>query len=322
MSGSRTGGGPAYVGAMIRRALPLLLIAFLAAAAPAQAMKAKIVPKGTAYAAEVKMTVEGTVNVEKHTRLETYRRCQSGASAKYKQDVVIGGSWTAKYNQVTVPIKNEQDLGRAFKKLHVPVTPTSPGKAGFLGSFAIGGYGPQTQGDGGDSDCAQQDYFTQGTLGTDPQSKATFIDQPHKFHGQTLLFSTFLLGLPGAPVPDTFTDSLGDPYSTDRLVGNVLTDVPDQEFTVETNFHDGLADFGAFAGDFDPDDLKFLERQKVVQLSDIVRSGEADCGTETNEDHDQGCTIKWSFKFTPKFTRHFLYRTSGITVAELFRTIR
>ena len=287
----------------------LLLAACLVLAPPAAAKTPKIVPKGTPYAAEVKMTVTGTVNVEEHHRLETYRRCESGVSAKYAQDVVIGGSWTAAYKQVTVPIKQERDLGRAYKKLHVPVTPTSPGKSGFLGSFSVGGYGPPTQGDGGDSDCARQDYFTQGTLGTDSPIKATFIDQPHKVGGNTFLFATFLLGLPGPASPATFTDSQGAPYSTDRLVGNTITDVPDQEFALDSNGHDDLADFGGFAGDFDPNILEALGGQKVVQIPDIVRSGESDCGTETNEDHDQACTLKWSFKFTPVLTRHFLHRT-------------
>lgn len=293
-----------------RVALPLLLSAALALVpGTAQAKKPKVVPEGTPYAAEVKMTVKGTVNVEEHRTFEQFHFCQSGADARYKKDVVIGGSWTAKYNQVTVPIKNEQDLGRAFKRLHVPITPTSPGKSGFLGSFAIGGYGPPTASDGGDSDCAQQDYFTQGTLGTDSPIKAMFIDQPHKFHGLTLPFATFLLGVPGPPSPATWTDSMGGQSSTDREIGNVITDVPDQELELENNGHNDVVDFGGFQSDFDLEILRHLEDQKVVQIPDLVRSGEKDCGSDSDELHTQSCTIKWSFKFTPVLTRHFLYKT-------------
>jgi hypothetical protein len=223
--------------------------------------------------------------------------------------VTIGGSWTAKYNQVTVPIKNEHDLGRAYKRLRVNVTATSPGTSGFLGSFAIGGYGPLTQSDGGDSDCAQQEYFTQGTLGTDSPIEALFLDQPHKFQGLTLPFATFVLGRPGPAAPSTYTDSLGGQNSTDRELSNVITDVPDQELELENNGHNDVIDFGGFQADFDTEILRGLERQKVVQIPDLVRSGEKDCGSDTDDLHTESCTIKWSFKFTPKLTRHSLYRT-------------
>ena len=69
---------------------------------------------------------------------------QSGVE---NQNVVLDVDWRVAYNQVTVPVADAKELGRAAKQLHLRVTPTSPGTdQGTTGTYDVSGFGPSGYG--------------------------------------------------------------------------------------------------------------------------------------------------------------------------------
>jgi hypothetical protein len=290
---------------MTLRAAVLVLVALAGQAAPAAA---RTVPKGTPYAAEVQLKVKGTVEVEETFDGEVYRQCPSGASSKQKLHTKVTGTWVATYNQVTIPVANEFELGRAYTRLHVPVTATSKGKGAFLGGFQIDGHGPATEGTGEESDCGSVDFSTAGLLGADPSVPPTFFDQPHKVNGVTEPYPLFVLGAPGTASPEMWADAEGTQRSVETQVLNTLTDVPEAPQTENATVYDN-ADFGGFAGNFDISNLRYLIKHRKYREGDIARIGQSDCNSDFTQDYKKECRLTWSFKYQPVITRHFLYKT-------------
>jgi hypothetical protein len=113
------------------------------AAAPASADKhpqGHILPAGTPYAAEVSFTIKHQIDIHIDYYYETFGVCSDGSSSTYRFSADYSFDWSVKYPQVTVPVATPEDLGKAYKKLHVKPTPTSTGTGGLAGgSYTISG---------------------------------------------------------------------------------------------------------------------------------------------------------------------------------------
>ncbi len=278
----------------------------VAAASPASAAASgghRVLPKGTPYAAEVIATIIGESHLV-FTSTETYFDICETESKVEDESNDYDLYWTARYPQVTVPVADEKQLGRAYKKLHVRVQPTSDGSGGLRkGIFHITGHYPPTdagnQGVGG-SDCASQAYDTFGsfTAATHPTfSDLTYRDGVEDVFDVPRQVFDFQLGTVDAASPATYTlpnGAQGDPVAELRLAATSAQGAPPL-----LNVPPGVDNVPA---DFTSAQLKPLVEKPSVTFYRRT-DGSSDCGTSAK--------VEWNYQFRIKLTRRFLYRTKA-----------
>src|SRR6266566_1208402 len=115
---------------MRRAALALLALVLVcgpsvAAPPPVRELRhSPLVPQGFPYAAEVRFEIRGKVHYQYHNLVKSHNVCDTESSS-YGQDIVIDVDWRVAYNQVTVPVASDKELGAAAKRLLLRVTPTA-----------------------------------------------------------------------------------------------------------------------------------------------------------------------------------------------------
>lgn len=260
-----------------------------------------VIPKGTPYAAEVRMQVTGQAIAEEVQTLTTYNVCEAEPQTVHN-DFKATLNWKATYNQVTVPVMTPQELGAAAKRLFVKVTPTSNGTGGLAsGSYDANGTTPSDP-----NSCDAVNYTSSGTY-ADGGSVPTFEDNGD-LNGLPRLF--FDVGAPGAATPGDFMDATGDDYDPAQIEGTIFSTIPSA--ADDPTGLNGAADVADFGADFDAAELRQLAEPHPgpVELTPITRNGMVDCGSEQDPDVSSlTCTITYTFAYRVTMTRHSLYRT-------------
>lgn len=271
-----------------------------AVAGTAQAKGAgRYLPKGTPYAAEVRATILATIDANSHLDQVTPNVCETQSSEEMTNEV-FDVKWHALYRNVTVPIADGRDLGKAATRLHVPAEPTSPGTGGAHDStYDISGFGPPTQqGDqlAGGSDCTKHAFSGKGDYSSTGKPENGRFDFNDDF-GPRHLF-TFEMP-PITPKPATYAGADGGQVAVPDDLTNITEGV---------NQHSGFAakpGWNIVYADFDIDQLRKLRTQSKVTLH-LVNKGTHDCS-----DHANGvtCDTRWNYNWTVILQRKFFYRT-------------
>lgn len=286
---------------MAPRLLGPALLAFLLAAAPAGA---KTVPKGTPYAAEVTAEVTGTVTITRDQDGRTENVCEAEPQLASRHDSYTL-NWKARFPHVTVPVAGSKELGKAFKRLHVPVQPTSDGTGGLAGGgYSIGGSAP-TAGD----KCDAHRYEASGRLTGAPlppgvgERNVTVVDDGTKVK-RTLV--GFYLGTVDAADPAKIPD--GDPNTSDEvstLFSSTLGALPDAPGDLLNNLPpraNGLTLDVSYA-EFRP----LLHRSSVS--IDVADAGTTDCGRVDPGIATLVCSTRRDIRYTVKLEKKKLYET-------------
>ena len=214
--------------------------------------------------------------------------------------------WEATFPHVTVPVATRATLGRAAKRLSIPVTATSKGKGGLRqGTFYIRGSAPATsggqQGPGG-SDCKPVHFSSEGSF---KASKPYFgsinlgdLDTGRKN-------GIFILGDVIGSTPRTFKypDGSND-YPVDEL-NTALSYLPKQgEITLKKR-----VGYNGFVETFLPSELAKLVREPVVGMPDMERSSSLDCSLPSSDQASDSCMVSLDTTFGGSLFKKFLYRT-------------
>jgi hypothetical protein len=264
-----------------------------------------VLPKGTPYAAEVIATIGGESHIVRAVTATTFNVCEAESQIADGEDE-YDFRWKARYPQVTVPVASAEQLGRAYKRLHVRVQPTSDGRGGLTeGTFHFSGHSPPTnegnQGAGG-SDCAKQPFDASGTF---TATHPTFADLTYKaFEGPRRLFD-FDLGSIDSAAPAAFT--LPDGSQADPLA-NLSEDaeaVPTTPAVLNVP-----PEYDSVPASFDISKLMRLAHSPSITIYRRT-SGSHDCGTPADDFGELKCGVEWNYQFRVKLTRRFLYRTKA-----------
>ena len=284
---------PRFARAAMLTSVSLLLLPAVSAASGGH----RRLPKGTPYAAEVIATVQGESHItwaETSTRFDV---CETESAISEHQDD-YDFNWRARYPQVTVPVADKSELGRAFKRLHVRVQPTARGRGGLTsGEYFSKRAAPVTsdgnQGAGG-SDCAKQSEEESGTFGA---TRPTFADLTYNaLEGRRRLFE-FQLG-----TIDTATHSGSSPDPRAELEAAAsLIPPPTAILGVPPEYNSVPAEFRLT-------NLKRLLRKPSITVYRRT-SQTRDCGGTADELGEETCSVEWNYQFRIKLTRRFFYRT-------------
>jgi hypothetical protein len=288
--------------------LAALALAAFPSAALAKKHKPKLLLKGTPYAAEVTATVHGTVLLDQMQRAETKGVCEQQSSVSTSEGQ-FSAAWNARYPQVTVPVAGQPDLGAAFKKLHVNVTPTSDGSGGLQrSSFAIAGKEPATsdgnQGAGG-SDCTPIAYSSKGTLSSSPRPTAVTrsVKLFSALESSDLWY--FSLGNVDGSAPSRYTlpdGTQGDPASDFQQAASLVpTDAATNNLLPPSE--------GSVPAHFKISDTRKLVKRKQVSIDIPVYKSSSDCGLPATDIESYDCRITWSYSYRVTLRKRFLYRT-------------
>jgi hypothetical protein len=225
--------------------------------------------------------------------------CES-QSSETLTDEVFDVKWHALYRNVTVPVADGRELGKAASRLHVPAEATSPGRGGAYDStYDISGFGPPTQeGDqmAGGSDCTKHAFSGKGdytSTGKPLNGRFDFNDEFGPRHVFTFEMPTI------TPKPATDVGSEGGKLEVPDDLTNITEGV---------NQHTGFTakpGWNIVYADFDIEQLKKLRTHSKVTLH-LVNKGTHDCS-----DHGNGttCDTKWNYNWTVILQRKFLYYT-------------
>jgi hypothetical protein len=128
--GRSVSSGRASCGASRRLACVCLLALAVAWAAPVAALAKGVLPKGFAYAAEIKAVVEYEGTYRRETTADV--PCTEGEEAltadlPESEEYVLHRAVT--FPHITVPVVSGAELGRAKRRLEIPATVTTPGRA-------------------------------------------------------------------------------------------------------------------------------------------------------------------------------------------------
>jgi hypothetical protein len=271
----------------------------------------RYLPKGTPYAAEVRAVIDGQFEMDETYKGDTFQPdCPTGGP--FGPHIVNGETtkatihWKLAFNQVTVPVATENELGKAFKKLGVKSQPTSNGvDRGSTGHIHIQGYHPP------ETDAA----LSCGKYNYSGDAKPVLIGKPRFFElpDKNANTSTFFFGTPTVIdfTPSTYTDTPDDrPFIEDfsALTGHIPN--PD-----EAGGGPMAISFDSVPALFDIQQLKKLRSSGSVRIPTRHRSGHLHYCEDhiDNNPNDDGNTFtcKSNFDITYKITlkKHFLYRS-------------
>jgi hypothetical protein len=291
------------------RGLALALLAFVlvcgpsvAAPPPAQELQhSPLVPQGFPYAAEVRFEIHGKVHYEYHNTVTSPNVCDTQSSVQ-NENVDINVDWRVAYNQVTVPVADDKELGAAAKRLRLRVTPTSDGvDQGSSGTYDVNGFGPSS-----DGRCDKVNYGQQGTLtiAGRPSYTDMSIDTTDPFTSRQVFFFTMLQV--AAANPPTYRDEYGANTKIEPWI--YLSDIP----SAKDNMLLQKADWDTVGVEYTPQ-FRALRTNALVQLKPIARQGSVpmpDCTTSSVAgEPSQICTASFSSTYTITVKRHFLYLT-------------
>lgn len=264
-----------------------------------------VLPRGTPYAAEVIATIGGESHLTSSVTATTFNVCEAEPQVSDHEDD-YDFRWQARYPQVTVPVADAEQLGAAYKKLHVRVQPTADGTGGLTeGTFHFSGHSPPTnegnQGVGG-SDCAKQPFAAAGAF---TATHPTFADLTYKaFEGPRQAFD-FDLGSIDSAAPASFTmpdGSQADPLS---VLDQDAEAVPATPAVLNIP-----PEYDNVPASFDIAQLRKLAHSPSVTIYSRT-SGSHDCSTPTDDFGALQCKVEWNYQFRIKLTRRFLYRTKA-----------
>jgi hypothetical protein len=283
---------------------PILLLAGLAGSASAKG----VVPKGTPYAAEVKLVVEGDVHLADHHAMVENGICSGGANTPTFNDYAsFGFAYKITYPQVTIPVAGRKELGKAYRRLHVRPTPTAKGKVNsWTAGDQFSGNGP-SQADlcqsvnydnpagtltGGQPSFAQVVQNRNGqkvdewTLQVAPNLRA---DPPLWYQAdgsEEDALNSFQLAQGYVPQDPTFDHS--DPgVSPLEALYVALIDDPEAFRPLIHNPHHAMQTSGHYAGD-------------------TACEGEPDINDASGS---STCSVTWDYRDDVTIISHFLYRT-------------
>lgn len=292
---------------MRRAALALLAFVLVcgpgvAAPPPAQELRhSPLVPQGFPYAAEVRFEIRGKVHYEYHNLVTTPNACDTQSSS-YKQNIVIDVDWRVAYNQVTVPVANDKELGAAAKRLLLRVTPTSDGvDQGSAGTYDVNGFGPSSS-----DRCDRVDYAQQGalTIAGRPSYADMSIDESDPFTLRQMFFFTMLQV--ASAKPPTYRDEYGASSKIEPWI--YLSDIP----SAKANMLLQKADWNAVGVEYSPQ-FRALRTNAIVQLKPITRQGTVpmpDCtSSSVPGEPSEDCSARYSITYDITLKRHFLYLT-------------
>lgn len=295
-----------------RRQAPSLVVVgalvTLAAAAGvppgAVAASAKSLPKGTPYAAEVKATITGTVKATESSTFRTESVCEAEPQVGTDQRIV-NLTWKVTFPQITVPVATAKDLGKAFKRLHVKVTPTADGDGGLTGgSLQVSGTGPSNG-----NTCDQVNYGAVATLRgqeSDPFLFEKVVDVDGDGNQAKRSLFGFQLGSLGSASPATLERPIPGDSDTVRVVDSLLGRLPE----ASNNFlNNPPPEWDQLTLDVPTEYFKPLVHRPSVTFP-LTDAGTTDCGSAT----DPGvsayrCSLARSLNYTIKLERRTLYKT-------------
>jgi hypothetical protein len=280
-------------------------------AAEAEAVAGGVVPKGTPYAAEVITRVTGQESVEVDYRQTVKNVCEA-KSSKSSYDEHFTFTWDATYPQVTVPVATYQQLGAAYKRLHVQPTPTADGTGGLdHGSWGVYGATPPASSTG-KKDCTPVGYSRFGHLSLDPNKptvsmKLSSAPQLGDKGPPDVTVSIFNLSGDGTwkSDPEKWTDPGGGITDMAEEVGAVDSDIPQPEVR---QAHDiGYLSWNALVLADAPQEYAPLVNEPSVTLH-LADKGTFNCGGGAGNGVSQSsCKAQWSLEYEVKLTKRFLY---------------
>lgn len=283
----------------------LVALAAVGALGIASAASAANLPKGTPYAAEVKAYITGAVHITGKETATTSTVCTPSGDAVDTRSEDYKVNWRANFPQITVPVITRQALGKAATRLHVPITPTSSGTAAALGGYNIQGMAPPTSNSGNDTDCQQQPFSANGLFGgsgTALYQNELATDGYAKVH-YWVLNMVDPTGLEGSPptfdLPNGTSVTIADELS---IWTSVIPPFKSPLITTPGWNYVNLR--------LDESKLAALAKPGVKSVE--FKSSDAsskDCGTPADSSGSYVCSATWTFDWTIKLTKRFLYRT-------------
>ena len=213
--------------------------------------------------------------------------------------------WRVTYPQVTIPVAGAPELGAAFKRLHVPVTPTSNGTGGLQGStYSISGMAPSQNGL-----CDSVPFDTAGSLqGDGSKPSIQEINSPLP-EGATRTLVGLSLGDLGSASPAKLDNYHGG--HTD----DVLTQANLAFMAVPAPAGDGLGlknpepSWNLLTLDEPYTTFRPLLRQSSVAFN-LPAQGSKDCGTTTDPGVSSStCALSYTIGYRVILHKRMLYRT-------------
>jgi hypothetical protein len=272
------------------------LLACLGSAAQAQAATG-VVPKGTPYAAEVNLRVTASLDYSVDESGGIRAACGGGTgdltsteAGRWSED------WDVRYPHITVPLATREDLGKAYHRLHVQVTPTSDGTGGLSGSYSISGRGmPESE-----FNCDLQDYGGAGALTSN--GDPTFEQKPQADGTDNFILDFAPGGLFGDP--ESYDDFNGDPRDPADELGQYQIRAhdlnPDTDVTSGTGIN--------FSDDLDSAFKTLVHHPDLVKTLFDTAVG-LDCGTYDDGTAYNSCSYSQTGSAAYAMHRLFLYRT-------------
>ena len=290
---------------LVRHLAVVALTVPLVSAGAAQA-KGKTLPKGTPYAAEVSAEITGTVKMSQDFDNVTQNVCEDKPDhvAEHEQFLL---NWKARYPHITVPVAGKAQLGKAYARLHVPVTPTSSGTGGLAGGgYEIDGTAPTT-----DQTCDQVRFTGSGKMETAPfdplvNERNVLVDDMAGGAKPRTIFG-FLLGTVDSARPATVTKPRGAGESDD--VATAFRGLEDTlpPPAVDT-YNNPPPTYNSLALDLPFERFRPLLKHATLTVP-IADAGTIDCGRSDPGISTSTCTDKYDYAYTVVLHRKFLYKT-------------
>ena len=269
------------------------------------AASAALLPKGTPYAAEVKAHITGVVHITGNATATTYTVCTPSGDAVDTRSEDYKVNWQASFPQITVPVITSQALGKAAKRLHVPITPTSTGTAAAIGGYHIQGMAPPTSNSGTDTDCQQKPFSATGLFGGNGTAlyyNELVTDGYAKVHYWELAMVD-ADAFAGSPPTFDLPDGTTVPIAKEFGIWTALTPTLDTPLYTAPGWN--------FVN------LRLDESKLVALAKPRVKSVEfkasddssKDCSQPADSSSSYVCSVKWTVDWTITLTRRFLYHT-------------
>jgi hypothetical protein len=280
-----------------------IAIALVLAVVPGAVAKRRMLPKHTPYAAEVQALVSGHTSIDYSDTDTTFKVCE-GDSATTSKHAVFDFDWSARYPQVTVPIADARELGKAATKLHVRQQPTAKGKGGMKsGTYTISGEAPPTSGNAqasGGSDCTEVPYSTNGSwIGSPPFFEERSL---HDAFGSKVFY--FVLSEIFDATPNDYAMPDGTPMKAVDDLRRIEGMLPDEADVLEAH-----PTYNSVPVDFPIDKLKTLAHSATLAIPTINWKGSRDCSSGESDVDNDTCTLSWDGFFTVTLKKRFPYYT-------------